>query len=150
MYKDNLMNKSCGCGGIMSIHMHTLIYSGKIKISHVPVYTCGECARYEPLPVIKRELGRLIEKIGEAPAKRHYSFADMNEWANVLKETISSGIFPGGMLEVEESIRKAIQARIDVLLDIYRLAGELADPEWMEETGYRLSQLTLQATKSVK
>ncbi|MEK5029072.1 hypothetical protein [Paenibacillus sp. FSL M7-1046] len=150
MKKDNLVKKTCGCGGVMTIHMHTLIYSGKIKITHVPVYTCGVCARYEPLPFIKRDLGELIGEMGEHPAKLHLSLADINEWANVLKETFSSGFFHGGISELEESIRSAIQSRIDLLLDVYRVAGDLADLKWMEETAQRLSQLTLQCTKSAK
>lgn len=150
MFKDNLVKKSCSCGGVMTIHMHTLIYSAKVKITHVPVYTCGVCARYEPLPFIKRELGKLIGELDAIPSRRHLSFADRNEWANVLKDAFTSGIFPGGITELEETIRKAIQGRIDVLLDVYRLAIELADHHWMEETGLRLSQLTLQSAESAK
>lgn len=151
MYKDNLMKKSCGCGGIMTIHMHTLIYNAKIKITHVPVYTCGQCARYEPLPVIKRDLGKLIEELGDSrPGGLHLSFAERNEWANVLKETFASSLFAGGMTELEESIRNAIQRRIDLLLDVYRVAGEMSDWKWMEETGLRLSQLTAQSAESAK
>lgn len=150
MHKENLMKKLCGCGGEMTIHMHTLIYSARIKITHVPVYTCGICARYEPLPVIKRDLAQLISELGDHPPKRHLSFANRNEWANVLKETFASGLFHGGMSELEESIRSAIQGRIDLLLDVYRVAGDLADLNWMEETAKRLSQLTLQSANSAK
>lgn len=150
MLKDNLVKKSCGCGGIMTLHMHTLIYSAKIKITHVPVYTCGVCARYEPLPFIKKELGKMIGELGDTPPRRHLSFADRNEWASVLKDAFTSGIFPGGITELEEIIYKSIQGRIDVLLDVYRLSAELGDHEWMEETGSRLSQLTLQSAESTK
>ncbi|MNC51093.1 hypothetical protein D3C75_1003720 [compost metagenome] len=150
MYKDQLMKKPCGCGGNMTIHMHTLIYSAKIKITHVPVYTCGECGRYEPLPLIKSDLSKLINELGETPPKRHISFADRNEWASVLKETFANGLFAGGVAEVEESIRSAIQGRIDLLLDVYRVAVDLRDRRWMEETGSRLSQLTIQPAESAK
>ncbi|WP_405111805.1 hypothetical protein MHH28_03390 [Paenibacillus sp. FSL K6-1217] len=145
------MKKSCGCGGIMTIHMHTLIYSAKIKITHVPVYTCGQCARYEPLPVIKRDLGQLIKELGERPpGKLNLSFADRNEWASVLKDTLAAGLFAGGMPELEESIRKAMQSRIDLLLDVYRTAADLSDRKWMEEIGLRLSQLTAHSAESAK
>lgn len=150
MNKDNLMKKTCGCGGVMTIHMHTLIYSAKVKITHVPVYTCGNCGRYEPLPVIKRDLGQLIGELAGLSDRRHLSFADRNEWANVLKETFASGLFHGGMSELEEAIRSGIQGRIDLLLDVYRIAAELSDYEWMEETGFRLSQLTQHSTESAK
>ncbi|WP_167549545.1 hypothetical protein [Paenibacillus borealis] len=145
------MRKSCGCGGIMTIHMHALIYSAKIKITQVPVYTCGQCARYEPLPVIKRDLGKLIGELGDTPpGRKHLSFADRNEWASVLKETFASGLFAGGLPELEETIRSAIQGRIDLLLDVYRVAVDMSDKTWMEETGLRLSQLTAQSAESAK
>ncbi|CAM4498682.1 hypothetical protein [Paenibacillus typhae] len=150
MLKDNVVRKSCSCGGTMTIHMHTLIYSAKIKITHVPVYTCGVCARYEPLPSIKRELGRLIGELENVIPGRRLSFAERNEWASVLKEVLSAGEFPGGFSELEESIREAAEARIDVLLDVYRLAVELADVKWMEETGTRLAQLAVQSAESAK
>lgn len=151
MYKEQLMKKSCGCGGVMTIHMHTLIYSAKIKITQVPVYTCGQCARYEPLTAIKRDLGLLIRELGERPAgKLHLSFADRNEWASVLKDTLSAGLFAGGLPELEEAIRKAMQSRIDLLLDVYRTAADLSDKKWMEEIGLRLSQLTAQSAESAK
>ncbi|KWX80765.1 hypothetical protein AMQ84_02445 [Paenibacillus riograndensis] len=150
MYKDYLLKTSCSCGGIMTIHMHTLIYSAKIKIKHVPVYTCGECGRYEPLSCIKGDLGKLIHELGETPSKRHISFADRNEWASVLNETFAKGLFAGGMSELEELIRSAIQWRIDLLLDVYRLAVDLNDHKWMDETGIRLSQLTVQPAESAK
>ncbi|WP_379153283.1 hypothetical protein [Paenibacillus sp. sgz5001063] len=138
------MKKSCGCGGIMTIHMHTLIYSAKIKITHVPVYTCGVCGRYDPLPFIRSDLSKLIHELGDSPPKRHISFADNNEWASVLKETFAAGLFEGGMSEVEETIRCAIQGRVDLLLDVYRVAADSSDRKWMEETGKRLSQLTVE------
>ncbi|MNY60386.1 hypothetical protein D3C86_1969290 [compost metagenome] len=68
----------------------------------------------------------------------------------MLKEVFSAGVFPGGFTELEENIGKAVQARIDVLLDVYRLAVELADLQWMEETGSRLSQLAIQSAENAK
>lgn len=151
MYKDNLMKKSCGCGGTMTIHMHTLVYSAKIKITHVPVYTCGQCGRYEPLPVIKHDLGQLIRELGQEPSGRmHLSFADRNEWASVLKDTLAAGLYAGGLPELEEAIRRALQGRVDLLLDVYRTAAALSDPKWMEDTEVRLSQLTAHSANSAK
>ncbi len=149
MNRENLMKKSCNCGGVMTIHMHTLIYSTRVKINHVPVYTCQECARYEPLPCIKRDLGKLIGELEESWTRRSVSFAERNEWASVLKETFS-GFIAGGIPEFDEAIRRSIQGRIDLLLDVYRFAGDCADQKWMEDTGLRLSQLTYQSAESAK
>ncbi|WP_151734791.1 hypothetical protein [Paenibacillus tengchongensis] len=149
MYNDKIAKKACGCGGTMTIHMHTLIYSAKIKIKHVPVYTCAVCARYEPLPCIKQDLVAFLGELSAVAAKRRsYSFADRNEWACVLKETLAAGMFPGGTAELEDSIVTAIQAKVDLLLDVYRLAVDMGDRSWMDETERRLSQLTLQTPEN--
>lgn len=149
MYTGNIMKKACNCGGVMALHMHSLFYSAKVKITHVPVYTCRECSCYEPLPFIKRDLGKFVGKLNASLPRRDFSFADRNELANVLKESIS-GVIAGGIPELEQNIRVAIKARIDMLLDIYRIAKDSADLNWMEETGLRLSNLTFQTTENAK
>ncbi|NUU64184.1 hypothetical protein [Paenibacillus agri] len=150
MWKDDLLEKACSCGGDMTIHMHTLVYNTKIKITDVPVYNCEDCSRYEPLPAIKPALGELVQQLGrEGTAGSKISLADGSEWAFVLKETFSK--FSGeGLPELEAEIRKAVQSRIDLLLDIYRFAADSEDVEWMRETGDRLSQLTLRSTQIAK
>lgn len=101
--------------------------------------------------MIKRDLGKLIgELVATPPGRKQLSFAERNEWASVLKETFATGLFAGGLPELEESIRSAIQGRIDLLLDIYRLAADMSDRSWMGETGLRLSQLTAQSAESAK
>ncbi len=147
MYTDNIMKMSCSCGGVMSLHMHSLFYSTKVKITHVPVYTCKECSGYKPLPYVKQDLGELVVKLNESASRSNVSFADRNELANVLKETIS-GVIEGGLPELEHRIRTAIQIRIDLLLDIYQLAKGAGDPMWMAQTGRRLSQLTIKSTEN--
>ncbi|KGE16678.1 hypothetical protein [Paenibacillus wynnii] len=149
MQKDNLLKKLCCCGGGMTIHMHTLIYSAKVKITGVPVYTCGECSRYEPLPSIKRDLGMLIKELGGSSNQRQVSFAERNEWANVLKETLASFNIVD-LSHLDEAINAAIQGRIDLLLDIYQFASARFDREWMEETANRLSQLTQSSPERAK
>lgn len=67
--------------------------------------------------------------------------------ASVLKESLSETII-GGISELETIIRERIQTRVDMLLDIYRLAEKLSDQHWMEETSRRLSQLTFQMTEN--
>lgn len=67
--------------------------------------------------------------------------------ASVLKESLSETII-GGISELETIIRERIQSRVDMLLDIYRLAEKLSDQYWMEETSRRLSQLTFQMAEN--
>jgi hypothetical protein len=147
MYKANLMKKLCNCGGLMILHMHSLIVNAKARITHVPVYTCRECASYEPLSFIKADLGKLVRELtGQSPVG-DFSFTTRNELASVLKESLSERII-GGFQELEMMIQEVIQARVDMLLDIYRIAGALADPHWMEDTSRRLAQLTFQRTEN--
>lgn len=145
MYKNNLMEKHCSCGGLMSLHMHSLMLNTKMKITHVPVYTCSDCIRYEPLPYIKEDLGKLVKELDGDALRKELSFTDRNELASVLSEALSETIV-GGLQELEVRILEGIQARVDILLDIYRLAEELIDYQWMEDTNRRLSQLTFQST----
>lgn len=147
MYTNNIMRKSCNCGGLMTLHMHSLFYSTKVKITHVPVYTCKECSCYNPLPYIKQDLAKLVAKLNGSVPRSNVSFADRNELANVLKEAIS-GVIEGGLPELEHKIRTAVQIRTDLLLDIYQLAKDAGDPYWMEETGVRLSQISFQSTEN--
>ncbi|WP_313639557.1 hypothetical protein [Paenibacillus sp.] len=147
MYRDNLMEKLCSCGGLMTLHMHSLIFNTKVKISHVPVYTCPKCTSYEPLSFIKADLGKLVKELNADVPRQDFSFTERNELASILKESLSEVII-GGFQELELAIRGAIQGRVDMLLDIYRLAEVLTDQNWMEETSRRLSQLTFQTTKN--
>lgn len=147
MYRDNLMEKLCSCGGLMTLHMHSLIFNTKVKITHVPVYTCPKCTSYEPLSFIKADLGKLVKELNADVPRQDFSFTERNELASVLKESLSEVII-GEFQELELAIRGAIQGRVDMLLDIYRLAEVLTDQNWMEETSRRLSQLTFQTTKN--
>ncbi|KTD87934.1 hypothetical protein [Paenibacillus etheri] len=147
MYTDNLMEKLCSCGGLMTLHMHSLIFNTKVKITHVPVYTCPVCTSYEPLSFIKADLGKLVKELNADEPRQDFSFTERNELASVLKESLSE-LIVGGFQELELAIRAIIQARVDMLLDLYRLAEELTDQNWMEETSRRLSQLTFQTTKN--
>lgn len=131
----------------MSLRMHSLIANTKVKITHVPVYTCPDCTSYEPLSFIKGDLGELVKGLSGAIASNIFSFTERNELASLLKEALSETIV-GGLQELEVRILEGIQARVDILLDIYRLAEELVDQHWMEETSRRLSQLTFQMSKS--
>jgi hypothetical protein len=147
MYKDNLMEKLCSCGGLMNLHMHSLIFNTKMKITHVPVYTCPECASYEPLQFIKADLGKLVKELSGEDSGKDFLFTERNELTSVLKESLSETII-GGISELETIIRERIQSRVDMLLDIYRLAEKLSDQHWMEETSRRLSQLSFQMTEN--
>ncbi|MBT2287770.1 hypothetical protein J7E73_01250 [Paenibacillus albidus] len=85
--------------------------------------------------------------MAEVRGRKKFSFAEKNEWANVLKETFAS-LTVSSMAELEMKVQTATQSRIDLLLDLYRLAGDVKDPGWMRETEQRLEQLTVHPVRN--
>ncbi|NGM83350.1 hypothetical protein G5B47_13080 [Paenibacillus sp. 7124] len=139
MYNEGQLHQSCRCGGEMIIHMHTLIYKGKVKITNVPVFMCQSCFQYKPHPAVKNDLSRLIQELGGNPKRSRFSFTEHNEWASVVNDTFNDN---GGRVEVlEQAVQQALSERIDLLLDLFRIASEAADKKWMEELEDRLLRL---------
>jgi len=88
-----------------------------------------------------------VKELNADVPRQDFSFTQRNELASVLKEALTE-VVVGGFQELELAIRETIQVRVDMLLDLYRLAEGLKDQNWMEETSRRLSQLTFQTTKN--
>lgn len=130
------LQQTCRCGGEMIIHMHTLIYKARVKIEKVPVFMCQSCFSYEPHPAVKVDLAALLAELGEFPGRRRISFAERNEWAYVLNSTFQG--YTGEERDLEPAVRQAVSERIDLLLDLLRVASELSDKKWMEEIENRL------------
>ncbi|MFD1776108.1 hypothetical protein [Paenibacillus rhizophilus] len=133
------MNQTCRCGGEMTIHMHTLIYKAKVKITNVPVFMCQSCFQYKPHPAVKNDLSLLLQELGGNPKRSRISFAERNELASVLNDTFYG--YKGRGKGLEQAVQKAMSERIDLLLDLFRIASEAADKEWMEELESRLLKL---------
>ncbi|MBY9082323.1 hypothetical protein KIH86_19090 [Paenibacillus sp. HN-1] len=130
------LQQTCRCGGEMIIHMHTLIYKARVKIEKVPVFMCQSCFTYEPHPAVKADLASLLAELGEAPGRLTISFVERNEWAFVLNSTFNG--YTGEDRDLESAVRQAVAERIDLLLDILRVATELSDKQWMNEIENRL------------
>ncbi|MDT3425679.1 hypothetical protein J2Z22_001198 [Paenibacillus forsythiae] len=139
MCNESKLYRTCRCGGVMTIHMHTLIYKAKVKISRVPVFMCRTCFQYEPHPAVKRDLSLMIQNLGSNPEITSLSFIERNEWASVLNDTFNG--FQGEDHDLEQAVQQAMSARIDLLLDLFRIASEAADPVWMGEIESRLLKL---------
>jgi hypothetical protein len=123
----------------MRMKLRTVIYSGKVEIDNVPVYTCKMCSRSEVYPVVKPDLTGLIGKLGAQPEKQSFRFDDWNEWANILVEAFDvHHKQPDPAL-----IERLAGERIDMLLDLYSLAEKLGDSEWKNDISKRLTQLCL-------
>lgn len=132
------MQKLCHCGEYMSLKLRTVIYSGKVEIDNVPLYTCQACNRSEVIPEVKADLTGFIQGLGEHPIKQNYLFNECNEWANLLveyKQTHKT------MQTAMEQLDQMMKHRTNELLDLYLLAQSLEDQEWLGSIEKRLSQL---------
>ncbi|EFM12907.1 conserved hypothetical protein [Paenibacillus curdlanolyticus YK9] len=136
------MQKLCMCGEMMKMKLRTVIYSGKVEIDNVPVYSCKVCSRSEVFPVVKPDLTGLIGKLGAHPDKQIFRFNEWNEWANLLVEACN-----GKRKEPDTSaVDKLVAERIDMLLDLYSLAEKLGDADWKEDLAKRLAQISHSAS----
>jgi len=132
-----ILEKRCPCGDVMPMKLRTVIYSGKVEIDNVPIYSCPSCKRSEVFPEVKPDLTGLIGKLGPHPDKQTYLFNEWNEWANLLVEA-----YHEKKMSDPAVMRRLTQERIDMLLDLYALAGAAGDEAWKEDIHKRLCQLS--------
>ena len=128
------MEKFCVCGQTMSIRLRTVIFSNKVKIENVPIYSCGGCERSEVLQDVKQELSTLIRELGRNPEKQHIRFNESNELAFLLHEATKRE-------RANVPVEQIVKERVNQLLDLMLLAQSLGDEPWSEEIRERLSQI---------
>lgn len=131
------MQKRCQCGGIMEMKLRTVIYSGKIEIDNVPIFSCAVCSRSEVIPEVKPDLTGLIAQIGADTNKMTLLFNECNEWANILVE--AKAIKKQWDYNAVELLT---EQRINMLLDLYLLAQTLDDEAWVMDINKRLEQIS--------
>lgn len=120
----------------MQLHLRTVIYSGKVEIDNVPVYSCDCCHRSEVYHVVKGDLASLIEQFTDhIDEDQRVRFDEHNELAWLLVKAANKDTW-------HEPISEIIEERINELLDLMLLAKSLHNAEWLEETRSRLRQLT--------
>ena len=117
--------------------LRTVIYSGKVEIDNVPVYSCDACSRSEVFPEVKPDLTGLIGQLGAKPEQQTFLFNEWNEWADLIMELYTRQKRPS-----RQEMDKLIGERINKLLDILLLAQRLGDNEWIAEVEKRLSQIS--------
>jgi len=128
--------KRCSCGSEMKIRLSTVIYSGRVEIDDVPIYSCPACNRSEVFPEVKQDLTGLIGKLGDKPPKQSVSFSEWSEWADLL---LQAGM--GGKEPDAREIERLVEERVNDLLDLHLLAQSLNDDAWQEELRARLSRI---------
>ncbi len=121
----------------MVMKLRTLIYSGKVEIDNVPIYSCPSCKRSEVFAEVKTDLTGLIGKLGTHPVKQTYLFNEWNEWADLLVEA-----FHDKRMSDPAAVMRLMEGRIDTLLDLYTVAKSCGDEAWMEDVHKRLVQLS--------
>ncbi len=117
--------------------LRTVIYSGKVEIDNVPVYSCDACSRSEVFPEVKPDLTGLIGQLGAKPEQQTFLFNEWNEWADLIMELYTRQKRPS-----RQEMDKLIGERINKLLDLLLLAQRLGDDEWIAEVEKRLSQIS--------
>lgn len=129
--------KRCHCGDIMKMKLRTVIYSGKVEIDNVPIFSCTTCNRSEVFPEVKPDLTGLISQLGAQPDKQTFLFNECNEWSNLLVEAKAN------KLQTDQpAFESLIEERINKLLDLYLLAQTLNDAAWIMELNKRLEQIS--------
>lgn len=131
------MNKRCLCGEAMTVKMRTVIYSGKVEIDNVPIYSCASCSRSEVFPEVKPDLSGLIGRLGPQPDKMTLQFNEWNEWADLLMQACIDKKQPD-----PSAFERLIEERINALLDMLLLSQSLRDDQWAADIQKRLSQIS--------
>lgn len=127
---------TCTCGEAMNLSLRTVIYSGRVEIDNVPVFTCESCHRSEVYSAVKDDLTSLLERIaGEEAGENNIRFEEWSELALLLKKATDKELF-------SEPLAELVEERINELLDLMLLAQSLNDTVWIEETRLKLRQIT--------
>jgi hypothetical protein len=136
------LQKRCPCGDVMPMKLRTVIYSGKVEIDNVPIFSCPSCSRSEVFPEVKPDLTGLIGTLGAYPVKQTYLFNEWNEWANLMVEAYHEHKLSDAAL-----IKRMTDERINTLLDLYAYAQSIEDEAWIADIDKRLNQLSRGTTQ---
>lgn len=133
------MHKQCPCGQVMGLKLRTVIYSGKLEIDNVPIFSCDACQHSEVKASVKIELKELIQELGILEQRKSIRFNELNEWADFLVEYKLQQKSNQTSVPLYESMLKE---RINDLLDLYLLAQQMNDQVWLESIRRKLEQLS--------
>ena len=133
------MHKQCPCGQVMGLKLRTVIYSGKLEIDNVPIFSCDACQHSEVKASVKVELNELIQELGMLEQRKSIRFNELNEWADFLVEYKLQQKSNQTSVPLYESM---LEERINDLLDLYLLAQQMNDQVWLESIRRKLEQLS--------
>ncbi len=131
------MKKRCRCGHAMIVDLRTVIFSNKVEIENVPVYSCPSCTRSEVCTEVKPELTNLLSTLTQQTTKRSIPFQDINEFSYVIHKVHQTRCGTNSF-----AVQQIIDERINDLLDLMIIARSVNDAEWVDKLMNRLNQIT--------
>jgi hypothetical protein len=125
----------CRCGQSMNLMLRTIVFSQKVKVHYVPVFSCLTCNRNEIHPSVKTQISATIKQTGSKPEKQTIYFQDMNEFAKLL--------FRASSAEYDDnSVDEILHMRVHELMDLLSIAEAINDGGWVDEIHDRLDQIS--------
>lgn len=135
------MSIKCNCEQSLKLELRTVKYTRSVTIRHVPVLVCDQCLTYELIPSMRADLKKYVELFGPRPEITSFSLTDYHELAGVVYDVLADESCPDDRLHAK--LEDEIQHRINLLLDMYRLAESMHDDVWITDIRQRLSQLSV-------
>lgn len=135
------MRKHCHCGQMMNLGFRTVIFEGIYEIDNVPIYECEECSHYQVLPEVKADLTDLLAELKEEGIREWVDFAEQNELAELIL-ALSDRWADTEEATFESVLERQCEERINLLLDLYGVAKNIGDPDWMDSISKRLQPLS--------
>ncbi|MWV45166.1 hypothetical protein GRF59_16190 [Paenibacillus sp. HJL G12] len=131
----------CNCEQHLNLELRTVMYTRSVMIRHVPVLVCDHCLTYELIPSMRPDLKKCVDLLGPDPSNTSFSLADYHELANLIYEVMTEADYSEDGLK--RKLEYEIQERINLLLDLYKMADRMHDIAWVGELRNRLSQLSV-------
>ncbi len=132
------MHKKCSrCGQDMHIMLRNVVYRKRVKILNVPVHVCVDdcCAHSQVVDMIKDDLKKLMDDLGQNPQRQAIEFEEVSELSNLLVLVVKEG--------EEADVRDVVEEKVNELLDLFLLAQSLGDQKWMLELRQRLTKIMI-------
>jgi len=132
-----MLKKCSRCGRDMYIMLRNVVYRNRVKILNVPVHVCADdvCAHSQVVEVIKDDLKKLMEDLGQNPARQDIEFEEVSELSNLLVLVVREG--------EESAVQEVFEEKVNELLDLFLLAQSLGDKQWMMEIRQRLNKIMI-------
>lgn len=130
-----MLEKCSRCGKDMFIKLRSVVYRNRVKIQNVPVHVCEDeqCSHCQVVEMIKDDLKKLMNSLGNDPQRQAIEFEEVSELSNLLVLVANQGEY--------SCVREVVEERVNELLDLFLLAQSLGDQKWMLELRQRLNQL---------